>query len=141
MTRRRGLSSKQHDEIAQIKEAVGKSDASLHHYAVTLDQFDRTAERNPGRDLSAQRARVLNEIHRELLHASRRLEALNTGLQAQEDLRQALIASAAGYATWSSALGSRDVNVIATARARMRRQFASAADHGERGVSHLAKGV
>ena len=141
MTAHRRFTAKQRREIALIEEALGKSDARLHRYARSLAQFDRTAARESMPDLSAQRARILDKIRSELLEALQRLGAIDTGLHAQEDLRQALIASAAGYAAWSFALNSQNFSEIAAARTRMQRHFDVAVDHGERGASRLAKGV
>ncbi len=141
MTLNRSLSAAKRQKIALIKEALGKSDHHLHIYMVRLDELDRSARQHPTQDLSSQRVRVLDNIHEELLRALYRLGALNTGLHAQEDLRKALIDSAAGYAAWSFALSSRNLNEIANARVRLQRHFDAAADYGERGASRLERGT
>ena len=141
MTLSRSLSAEKRHKVALIKEALGKSDHRLHTYMVRLDQLDRSAKHDATQDLSGQRIRILDNIHDELLRALQRLGALNTGLRAQEDLRKALIDSAAGYAAWSFALGSRNLTEIANAQARLQRHFDAAADHGERGTSRLERGT
>jgi len=141
MSPSRSLSPEKRQKIAQIKEALGKSDRHLHVYMVRLDQLDRSAKQDATRDLSAQRIQILDNIHDELMRALQRLGALSTGLGAQEDLRKALIDAAAGYAAWSFALSERNLSEIANARARVQRHFDAAADHGERGTSRLKRGI
>jgi hypothetical protein len=137
----RSVSLEKRHRIAQIKEALGKSDRHLHVYMVRLDQLNRSAKQDATRDLSAQRIQILDNIHDELLRALQRLGALTTGLGAQEDLRKALIDAAAGYAAWSFALSERNPSEITNARARVQRHFDAAADHGERGTSRLERGI
>ena len=141
MTLNRSLSAEKRHKIALIREALGKSDGHLHSYMVRLDQLDRSAKQDVTRDVSSQQVRILDNIHDELLRSLQRLGALNTGLHAQEDLRKALIDTAAGYAAWSFAMSSRNLSEIASSQARMHRHFDAAADYGERGTSRLERGI
>jgi len=141
MTAIRPLSPETRHKIAQIKEALAKSDAPMHGYMTSLDQLDRSAKNDPTRDVSGPRVRVLDKIHDELMRALQRLGALDTGLRAQDDLRKALINSAAGYAAWSYALGSQNLREISAAQARVQTHFDKAADYGERGAANLERGI
>ena len=141
MTHARGLPPERRAKIAQIKRALAPSDRPLHRYMRQLDQIDLSAGKDPTLDVSAQQIHVLEKIRNETLRARDRLGALDTGLRAQEDLRKALIASAAGYAAWSFALVSTKASEITSAQQRLKRHFAEAADHSERAASHLERGI
>jgi hypothetical protein len=138
---KRSLSGEQRDKIDQIKHALDESDRALHRSMVRLDHVDRLAKQRPTENLSAQESQVLDEIRGEVLRALQRLDALDTGLLAQEDLRAALIDMAAAYAAWSSALRSRNPGEIDRLRARMHSHFSAAGKLGERGASRLGRGV
>ena len=141
MIRGRPLSPERRHKVAQIREALGKSDRVLHEYMSQLDRLEQSERSNSTRDVSAQRIRTLEHIHDELSRGLRRLGALETGLRAQQELRKALIASAAGYAAWSFALQSRNPTEIAAAQARMKRHFDTGADHAGHGASYLERGI
>ena len=137
----RSLTHEQRRKIGLIKHALDQSDATLHRYMVKLNQAEQSAKQHLTRDLSGQQSRILDQIHDEIARALQRLEALDTGLQAQTDLRDALIDTAAAFAAWAAALRSRDPGEIARARARMQRHFSAAATSGDRGSDRLARGI
>lgn len=141
MTRTRTLSRKKQRKISEIKHALAQSDTALHDHMVSLDTFERTARSKGDGYVSPQWVRTLEKIQNEKLRAAARLRALDTGLRAQDDLRRALTASAAGFGAYARALGSSDPAQIAAAGDLVRRSFQAAATHGERGLSRLERGV
>jgi hypothetical protein len=135
------LTREQRHKVDLIEHALDQSDVALHRHMVKLKQAEQSAKQHLTQDLSGQQSRILDQIQRELSSAVQRLDALDTGLQAQADLRQALIDTAAAFAAWALALRSRDSREIARARARMQRHFSAAAISGDRGTARLKRGV
>jgi hypothetical protein len=137
----RGLGPDRRRKVAQIKHALAQSDGVLHAQMVRLDGLQSAASKDATGTVSAAWLRTLSAIHDELLAAVARVGALDTGLRAQEDLRRALIARAAGFEAWRYALASQNLSEITAARMRLQRHFADAAAHGERAAARLKRGV
>jgi hypothetical protein len=141
MSDQRSLTREQRRKIDLIKHALDESDVALHRHMVKLEQAEQSAKHHLTRDLSGQQSRILDQIHDEISGALQRLEALDTGLKAQADLREALIDTAAAFAAWALELRSRDPGEIVRARARMQSHFSAAAKSGDRGSYRLKRGI
>ena len=141
MTLMRSLSPARRRKVAQIRHALAQSDAQLHHLMKTLDAYELDARQSASTAVRPERIHTLDLIHLEMMSAVARLEELNTGLLAQEDIRRGLLAAAQGYTAWSYALSQKDLAEIAAAQARVKRHFDNAADLGERGATRLDRGV
>jgi hypothetical protein len=141
MNDRRALTREQRRKVDLIEHALDQSDVALHRHMVKLKQAEQSAKQHLTRDLSGQQSQILDQIQGEISGALQRLDALDTGLQAQADLRQALIDTAAAFAAWALALRARDPGEIARARARMQSHFSAAAISGDRGSFRLKRGL
>lgn len=134
------LSPERQRKVAEIKDALGRSDRAVYGHFVSLDTFERSAKQTGSGRVSGEWLKTLAKLREELLRARERLDQLNTGLRAEALLRRSLGDAAAAVDAWESALGSSDPDEIAAAMARMENHFAAAERNGSRGASDLKRG-
>ncbi len=134
------LSPDQKRKVAEIKAALAKSDHAVHDHFYSLDTFERSARKARSGRIGVGWPETVGKLRAEMLRARDRLDALDTGLRAQHELRASLTDFAAGFEAWERGLNSGRVSVIEQEAIAMQRHFAQATARGKAGVSHLAKG-
>lgn len=134
------LTADQKRKVRLIELALAKSDTRVRDHFRSLDVFERSYRKSTSGRISVAWVETLDKLRKELLRAKARLDDLNTGLQAERQLRLALRETALAVAAWRDGMATNDVAAIDRYLERMDRHFAKAERYGRHASVSLKRG-
>ena len=134
------LSPDQFRKVNQIKAVLGKSNGTLKDHFISLDTFERSAQKAKSGRVFAEWPKRVAGLQAETLRVRGQLDKLDTGLRAQRRLHDALTELAAAFGAWHRGISSNRVGEVDDALDAMKRHYDNADRLAKAGLADLKVG-